>query len=127
MALPGYSAEAGLYVSHRTYETSAPVRTIHDGEGIVAQQLPPLLPCRIQCWVDYLSCRSKCDFPFSATTGILGGIVCSFICDFTYLYCYSRCPPPPPPPPRECPEGQRCCERDNGMCIICRPTNQECP
>ena len=35
----------------------------------------------------------------------------------------------PPPPPPDCPRSRpRCCERDqSGRCILCVPTNAQCP
>jgi hypothetical protein len=33
-----------------------------------------------------------------------------------------------PPPPRLCPPGRKCCEPDpRGGCLLCVPTNAQCP
>jgi hypothetical protein len=55
-------------------------------------------------------------------------IGCEAACRASFAICLNGCPPPPPPPPRECPRGQRCCERDvNGDCALCVPEGAECP
>ena len=123
MAVPGYTAEASLYVTGRLYRgTSTPGSSA--GAMVVAQQGTG---CTVSC-DDWISCNQECgQWPPG-----LSNYECWLDCLKPTVDCLNgpTCFGGPPPPPACCPSARpHCCGscargKCNGTCID--PLTQQC-
>src|SRR5262245_44207761 len=124
MNMPGFTAEASLYMRSRTYRGGVRASRVGAPAAVVAQQAPG---CTTLC-SHWEGCKTTCgNWPPG-----LSNYQCWLDCLAPTISCLesSVCYPGPsyPPPPVDCPEGEKCCERDEeGNCIDCIWHSYSCP
>lgn len=114
MNMPGYAAEAALYITGQLYRGyGAPYGA--DAAAIRAAQVP----CQV-CSAQFDSCIQNCLWHFG--WDVPGWILCNHDCSNQMDQCQQTCTSPPLPPPECCPPGLKCC----GSCVVLPNGGERC-
>jgi hypothetical protein len=130
MALPGYTADATLYKTMRSYRRHSSASGFSSTPIIVAQDLGSCTAlCAVRWQISNALCSSSIGVPPLFVLCLAGAGIAFGLCLDSCTKSNPLPPNPDPPPQGCCPSGQRCCGScESGRCDdVCVGAGQACP